>query len=87
MIDEGHHREAMFWIEAFWTLALMAIQNDAPEEEKPRFQAAFERLLDDVGLRTPADWQSRLQKAGKLTEEVFKVADEIVDGNPQIADS
>ncbi len=86
MIDEGYHREAMFAIELFLALSIIAIQNDAPEEEKPRFQALFGRLLSDLGLTTPTDWQSRQEKARKLTEELFRVADEMIDGNPEIAD-
>jgi hypothetical protein len=86
MIDEGHHREAMYWIEAFFVIALAVIQNDAPQEEKPRFQATFGRLLADRGLRTPDDWGSRLRQARSLADEVFKVADDIVEHNPQVMD-
>jgi hypothetical protein len=86
MINEGYHREAVYWIELFWALSLLAIQNDAPEEEKLRFQAAFGRFLGDLGLRTPTDWQFRHEKAKKLTEDAFTVADEIVDSHPNIVD-
>jgi hypothetical protein len=86
MIDEGLHREAMYWIEAFFVIALAAIQSDAPEEEKPHFQATFGRLLSDLGLTTPDDWASRLRQAGSLADEVFKVADDIVEHNPQVMD-
>jgi hypothetical protein len=86
MIDEGHHREAMLWIEAFFAIALVAIQNDAPQEEKPRFQATFGRLLSDLGLTTPDDWASRLRQAGSLADEVFKAADDIVEHNPGVMD-
>ena len=86
MINEGYHREAVFWIEPFWVLSLVAIQNDASEEEKLRFQAAFGRFLGDLGLRTPADWQFRQEKARELTEDAFRVADEIIDGHPNIVD-
>jgi hypothetical protein len=86
MMDESHHREAMYWIEAFFVIALAVIQNDAPEEEKPRFQATFGRLLSDLGLRTPDDWRSRLRQARKLADEVFRVADDIVVHNPGVMD-
>jgi hypothetical protein len=86
MIDEGHHREAMFWICVFHFLSNAAIQNDASDEEKPQFQAIFDRLLDGLGLSTPEDWTSRVEQAKALAEEVFQVADEIVVQNPDIVD-
>jgi len=86
MMDEGHHREAMYWIEAFFAIALAVIQNDAPQEEKPCFQATFGRLLSDLGLTTPDDWRSRLRQARKLVGGVFKVADDIVAHHPGVID-
>ena len=86
MIDAGYHREAMFAIELFLVLSIIAIQNDAPEEDKPPFQALFGRFLGDLGVTTPADWRSRLERAKKLAEEIFRVADEIVESNAEIAD-
>jgi hypothetical protein len=86
MIDEGHHREAMGWTYFFHLAANMAIQNDAPDEEKAQFQAAFDRLLDDMGLSTPEDWTSRVEQAKALAEEVFQVTDEVVAQSPGIVD-
>jgi len=86
MIDEGYHREAMWWICGCYNLSNAAIQNDAPEEEKPQFQASLDCLLDDMGLSTPEDWAVRAEQARALAEEVFQVADEIVAQNPEIVD-
>jgi hypothetical protein len=79
IIDGGNHREAMWWIVFFLVVSLIAIQTDAPDEGKPRFRATFGRLLNDLGLGTPADWQSRLRQGRKLTEGVFRVVDDIIE--------
>jgi hypothetical protein len=86
IIDEGNHREAMFWIEIFFAISFAAIQNDAPDHEKPRFQTTFRQLLSDRGLSTPKDWRSHLSQANDLKDEIFKAADEIVKCNPKITD-
>lgn len=86
MIDKGYHREAMFWIWVCHWLSNAALQNDAPAGEKARFQAGFDRLLNDMGLSTPEDRTARAEPARAVAEEVFQVADEIVAQNPEIVD-
>jgi hypothetical protein len=84
MIDEGNHREAMFWITFFHYLANVTIQNDAPEAEKPQYQAGFEQLLSGLGLHPLNDWQSRIQLAKNVAEEFFQLADEVIENHPDI---
>jgi hypothetical protein len=86
MIDEGYHREAMFWIEMFFAISLFAILNDAPDLEKPRFQTTFKQLLSDRGLITPREWQYHKDQADNLKNEFFNIADDIVEHNPKIID-
>jgi hypothetical protein len=86
IIDGGSHREAMWWITFFFVISLVAIQADAPDEDKPRFLATFQRLLNDLGMGTPADWQARHQQGRILAESVFQVADENIESNPNIKD-
>jgi len=86
MICPGQHREAMYWIPIFHWISNLALQNDAPEKEKTRFQVGFDRLLDDMGLGTLEDWAARAEQARALAEEIFQVADEIVAQNPDIVD-
>lgn len=86
IIDEGHHREAMFWIAPGVVLSNTAIQLDAPEAEKPQFEAKVIHLLFDMGLSTSRDVESRLQRAKELTENILNVADDIVSRNPEVID-
>lgn len=84
IIDEGSYREAMFWIAFFHSLANAVLQNDAPDEEKPKYQADFDRLLSELGLSTRGDWQSRSQLTKSVAEEVFQLVDEVVENHPDI---
>ena len=64
MIDEGNHREAMFWISALAGESYLVLQNDAPDGEKPIFAAQLQTIHAALGYAdTSADaWaeQSRL---------------------------
>jgi hypothetical protein len=86
LIREGYHREAAFWIWVCHWLSNVALQNDATEEEKPQFQAGFDRLLSGLGLSTPQDWACRVEQARALADEVFQAADDIVAQNPEIVE-
>ena len=79
MIDQGYHREAMFWIGGFLMFANAAIQADAPAQERAVFQAGLDRLIADMGLRTSADVAGRAAVARDLAAAVFDVADELTE--------
>jgi hypothetical protein len=84
MIDTGYHREAMVWILFFHYLSNAAIQNDAPEDEKPGFQAGFDRLLHGLGHLARATWPARVDQARAMTAEISGIADRVVEHNPDI---
>ena len=84
IIDEGSFREAMSWIVFFHSLANAVIQKDAPDEEKPMYQAGFDRLLSELVLGTHGDWQSRSELTKSVAEEVFQLVDEVVENHPDI---
>ncbi len=86
IIDEGHHREAMIWIMACYLISLLAILNDATDEDKQNFLQAFERVLRRCGLSTHESWQTHTQQARILADEVFAIADSWVSENAQIVD-
>jgi hypothetical protein len=84
MIDEGYHREAMYWIWTNLAVAWNAIQTDGTEEEKPLYQAKLDRLLLDMGWLDPQARQPRLVQAQILADDVFRVVGRIVDSNPKL---
>jgi hypothetical protein len=79
MIEQGCHREAMFWITGFLVFANAAIQADAPAVERRAFQARVDRLVADLGLRTSADVVARAAAAGDLAQAIFDVADGLIE--------
>jgi hypothetical protein len=79
MIEQGNHREAMFWIAGFLTFANTAIQADAPAEDRQIFQSKVDRLIDDMGFRTMADIQARAAAARDLAEAIFELADTLIE--------
>jgi hypothetical protein len=84
MITEGHHREAMSWIAAMLWIANKAIQIDAPDSDKPRFQAKLDRLLTEMGLSEQHDILGRYQQARAFFDRAVGVADSILSHNPAI---
>lgn len=78
MIDGGEHREAMFWISMMHSIANTAIQNDAPEGERGRYQAGMERLRAALGIPSAAEWRARIDFARSVSERVTRFADEVV---------
>ncbi len=86
IIDEGYPREAMLWIWFGLAISNGAIQADAPEDEKPHFQAMADQLYADMGWSTLQDVASHLPQARELAEEVVRVADAIVARQPDIVD-
>jgi hypothetical protein len=82
LIQQGNHREAMAWIMIVLWLANTAIQHDAPEAEKPFFQAKLDRLFQETGFTTPTDVVTRLQGARQLAGKIFMIADGMVEHRP-----
>jgi hypothetical protein len=83
MMNEGHYRESMFWIGLMHFWSNTAVQRDAPEEEKARYQAGFDRTLSRLGLHTADGWRSRLQLGQQVAAGIFTYADEVVIRYPE----
>jgi hypothetical protein len=76
MIEEGKHREAVFWITCFDT-PFFALANDAPETEKAHWAVQFLAMYGAVGMDTSAGWADRVKFAECLVEEVSQLADQV----------
>ena len=82
MIDEGNHREAMFWISCHDTPYLV-LQNDAPDAEKPVFAAQLQAMLAALGYTSAEAWAERVAAAERLTQEIYSIADTLVALHPE----
>jgi hypothetical protein len=78
MIEQGQHREAMYWIMAMGGDAYRALLNDAPADEKPEFAAQLRALHTALGYTSPEGWAGRVADAERLTRDIFALADELV---------
>ncbi|MBW3623791.1 MAG: hypothetical protein KY468_10340 [Armatimonadetes bacterium] len=78
MIQTGDHREAMLWIAAMYWTAHRTLQNDGPDEEKPRWQDSIDRLYAELGLHNLEDYFQRLEVAKTVAGKVMQLTDKVV---------
>ncbi len=83
LIDEGNHREAMFWIMTLATESYLVLQNDAPDAEKPVFAAQLQAMLDALGYTSAETWAERVAAAERLAQEIYPIADALVALHPE----
>ena len=83
MIDEGNHREAMFWIMTLATESYLVLQNDAPDAEKLVFAAQLQAMLAALGYTSAERWAERVAAAEHLTQEIYSIADALVALHPE----
>ena len=85
LIDRGHHREAVFWIAATYARCLAILASDAPAVA-PGHTPAFEELLGDLGVASPADLVRRAGKVRGFLPRLGRVAETILAANPDARD-
>jgi hypothetical protein len=85
MIDEGNHREAMFWISALAGESYLVLQNDAPDDEKPEFAAQLQAMHAALGYAdiSAEAWAERVDSAERLAQEIYGLAYALVALNPE----
>ena len=85
MIDEGNHREAMFWITALAGESYLVLQNDVPDGEKPQFAAQLQAMHSALGYaNTSAEsWAERVDSAERLAHEIYRIAKALAALNPE----
>ena len=83
LIDQGLHREAIFWIVATYCRCLKVLYHDAPERYA-HFIPGFQRLLSDLGVRSFTDLQQRGAQVKAFLPELWRVTEAIMAANRQI---
>jgi len=81
LIDEGNHREAVYWIACLDT-AYFVLQHDAPDAEKPGFAAELHALYAALGYTSDAVWAARVDTAERLAPEIYRIADTLAALHP-----
>jgi len=85
LIDQGYHRETMFWIVVTYSRCLTILAQDAPDLQQ-QFIPGYQQLLDDLGIGAFAAIQQRCDQIKNRLPDVWRVAEAIMDANPEIAD-
>lgn len=85
LIEQGLHREAIFWIVATYARCLKVLHHDAPEQQA-QFEPGFRRLVADLGISSFADLQRRSEETKTFLPYVWDVAQAILAENPAIQD-
>jgi hypothetical protein len=80
MIDQGLHREAVFWIACLDTIYFV-LENDAPQAEKAGFAAQHRALYATLGYTSEA-WGARVAAAEGLAAAISQLADGIAALHP-----
>ncbi len=83
MIDEGNHREAMFWLVALASESYLVLQIDALDEEKPLFAAQQRALYETLGYGSDEGWSERVATAERLAEALVGMADAVAALQPE----
>jgi hypothetical protein len=84
MIDDGDHREAVFWMVATASRCMKVLWQDGTDETWDRFEPGFRSLVADLGIRSVSDIERRRTLVEISLPWVWGIAESIIDANPQI---
>jgi hypothetical protein len=85
LIEQGLHREAIFWMVATYCRCQKVLAHDAPKQQA-QFEPGFRRLVADLGITSFADLQRRSDETKAFLPNVWEVAQAILVENPAIED-
>jgi hypothetical protein len=86
LIEQGDHREALFWIVATYSRCQKVLSSDAPVEMQDQFSLGYRRLLADLGITSDADLHQRGEEVKDFLPQIWEVAEAIMSVNPEIQD-
>ncbi|MCK6258616.1 hypothetical protein LCY76_18750 [Fictibacillus sp. KIGAM418] len=84
LIQDGFHREAVFWIAATFARCRTILTADAPPDLQESLAPAFTELLADLGIATTRDIFDRAQEVISFLPAVWDTANAIMEANPDI---
>ncbi len=86
LIENGYHREAIFWIVVTYTRCQNILYLDAPMTMQVQYRSGYDELLNDLGITSFTDLQQGYKRVKDSLPQVWKVAEAIIAANPQIED-
>ena len=86
LIENGYHREAVFWIAVVYSWCQKILFNDAPEETQNKFTPGYKLLLSELGINSFSDLQERNEKNRNTLPFIWSIAEAIIASNPDVKD-
>jgi hypothetical protein len=86
LVDQGRHREAVFWIVATSARCQKVLAADAPPATRARHSPGFRELLGDLGVGSPGDLRRRAQDVLGFLPRLRRVTEAILAANPDVED-
>ncbi len=82
LIDQGDHREAMFWIAATSLRCQAILHHDAPPDVRARHEHGHRELLDDLGIASASDVYRRRDEVEAFLPRLWDMTESIIVNNP-----
>lgn len=86
LIENGQHREAVFWMVATYSRCQKLFHHAAPAGSEDRFGDGFRMLLGDLGIASFADLRRRSERVERFLPAVWEAAQTIMAANPSVRD-
>lgn len=86
LIEQGFHREAMFWIAVTLARCDKILYHDASPVVRDEHLRSFLALLDDLGVGATADLLDRARQVEEQAPRVWETAEAIMAANPEVVD-
>jgi hypothetical protein len=84
LIEQGYHREALFWIAVTYSRCQKILYHDAPPEIQNKFNSSYGQLLEDLGVNSLANLYQRSEQVNAFLPAVGEVAEVIIEANRDI---
>jgi hypothetical protein len=86
LIEQGSHREAVFWLVVTYARCLTILAHDAPGTTTARFEAGFRDLVGDLGITSSADIVLRAQQTRDFLPRLRHTAEAIMTDRADVVD-
>jgi hypothetical protein len=86
LIEQGYHREAMFWVGVTHSRCQKILSLDAPRRLTESVKDSYHELAADLGLSTAPAVSQRCAEIQKLLPQVCNLAETIATANPEVED-
>ncbi len=83
LIQQGYHREAIFWMAATYSRCMMVFHADAPRL-LDQYDPAYLALLTDLGVESNAPLAARAAETTGMLEKLWQVSGMIMQSNEAI---